>query len=383
MPRFLLAAAASLLALRAFAGDPRSLDDLLEPIRAKHKLPALAAVVVTADGVVAAGAVGTRRAGKPEPVTREDLWHLGSCTKSMTSTLVARLVEQGKLKWTTTLGEVFPKAKAMDDAWRAVTLEQLLSNRGGAPAALDRDGLWGKLWGCKGTPTEARRMLLEGVVAHAPEYEPGTKFLYSNANFAIAGHVAETVTGLSWEELMKKEVFAPLGITAFGFGAPGKAGGKADQPRGHSAKGEPVEPGPGADNPVAIGPAGIVHMSLPDWGKYVMAHVRGNHGDEVKDTDGKLFLKPDSWKKLHTPPADTYAMGWGTGVRPAWAKGEGEGDTGHVLTHNGSNTMWFCVTWLAPEKGFAVLVATNAGGDAASKATDDAAAAAIGDWNRK
>lgn len=383
MPGFLLAFAASLLALRASAEEPRSLDDVLEPIRAKHKLPALAAVVVTADGVRMAGAVGARRSGKDEPVTREDLWHLGSCSKAMTATLVARLVEQGKLKWTTTLGEVFPKVKPMDEGWRAVTLEQLLANRGGAPAALDRDGLWGKLWACKGTPPEARRMLLEGVVAHAPEYEPGTKFLYSNANFAIAGHVAETVTGVAWEDLMKKEVFAPLGITSFGFGAPGKPGDTADQPRGHNAKGEPVEPGPGADNPVAIGPAGIVHMSLPDWGKFVAAHFRGDHGDEVKGADGKLFLKPDSWKKLHTPPADAYAMGWGTGVRPAWAKGAAEGDTGHVLTHNGSNTMWFCVTWLAPEKGFAVLVATNLGGDSAGKATDEAAGTAIGEWNRR
>ena len=54
-----------------------------------------------------------------------------------------------------------------------------------------------------------------------------------------------------------------------------------------------------------------------------------------------------------------------------------------MLTHNGSNTMWFCVTWLAPEKGFAVLVTTNVGGDEAGKATDEAAAALIGEWTKR
>ena len=362
---------------------PRSLNDLLEPIRAKHKLPALAACVVTADGVQAIGVCGTRRAGKDEPATADDLWHLGSCTKSMTATLVARLVEQGKLKWSTSLGESFPKLKdAMDPAWAPVTLEQLLANRGGAPAGLDRDGLWGKCWAHKGTAREARRLLLEGVVKHPPEYEPGTKYLYSNANFAIAGHVAESAADLGWEELIQREVFKPLGITAAGFGAPGKKGDKADQPRGHGGNGSAVEPGPGADNPVAIGPAGIVHMSLTDWSRFVAAHLRGAAGDAVKGADGKPFLKPDSWKKLHTPPADGYAMGWSVSTR-GWAKGDKPGDTGRVLTHNGSNTMWFCVTWLAPEKGFAVLVACNTGGDGAGKGTDDAAAALIHDWQKR
>ncbi|MEK7467021.1 MAG: serine hydrolase domain-containing protein [Planctomycetota bacterium] len=371
------------LSSRAEPPAPRSLNDLLEPIRAKNKFPALAACVVTTDGVQAIGATGTRRAGKEEPVTADDLWHLGSCTKSMTATLVARLEEQGKLKWTTSLAEAFPKLKPpMDPGWAPVTLEQLLSNRGGAPANLDRDGLWGNCWSHKGTPREARHLLLEGVLKHPPEYEPGTKFLYSNANFAIAGHVAESAADLGWEELIQHQVFKPLGILNAGFGAPGKKGDKADQPCGHDAKGIPVGPGPGADNPVAIGPAGIVHMSLADWSRFLAAHLSGARGSLVKGADGKPFLKPDSWKKLHTPPADGYAMGWSVSTRP-WAKGDKDGDTGRVLTHNGSNTMWFCVTWLAPEKGFAVLVTCNTGGDSAGKGTDEAAWAVIQDWQKK
>lgn len=378
-----LAVLSLVVAGSASAEQPRDLKDLLEPIRAKHKLPALGAAVVTVDGVKMLGATGTRRAGKDEPPTAQDLWHLGSCTKAMTATLVARMVEQGKLKWATTLGDAFPGLiKSMDPGWTGVRLEQLLANRGGAPAELDKDGLWGQLWAHKRTAMEARQMLLEGVVKHPPEYEPGTKFLYSNANFAIAGHVSETTANLAWEDLIRREVFKPLGIEKAGFGAPGGKGDTADQPRGHDKDGNPIEPGPDADNPVAIGPAGIVHMSLQDWGRFIQAHLKGARGDEVKDADGKVFLAKDSWKKLHTPPGDGYAMGWSVSTRE-WAKGGKEGDTGWVLTHNGSNTMWYCVTWIAPEKGFAVLVTSNIGGDEVAKGTDEAAWAVIQEWLKK
>jgi hypothetical protein len=55
---------------------------------------------------------------------------------------------------------------------------------------------------------------------------------------------------------------------------------------------------------------------------------------------------------------------------------------GKVLTHSGSNTLWYCVAWLSPEKGFAVLAASNQGGDAAAKACDEVCAAAIREFSK-
>jgi CubicO group peptidase (beta-lactamase class C family) len=362
---------------------PRTLNELLEPIRAKHKLPALAAAVVATEGIQAIGATGVRRAGHDEPVTINDLWHLGSCTKAMTATLVARLVEQGKLRWTTSLGETFPELKkTMDPAWPAVTLEQLLRNRGGAPQDSVLGDLYEQLRQHKGTPSQARRLLLERVLKHAPDYPPGSKMQYSNANFVIAGHVAEVVVGVPWEDLIRREVFEPLGITSAGFGAPGHAGGGADEPWGHEA-GKPVVPGPDADNPVVIGPAGNVHMSLGDWGRFIRAHLLAARGEPVTGMEAKPLLTPESWRKLHAAPADgDYAMGWMVLTRP-WAKGDRPGDSGYVLTHKGSNTLWFCVTWLAPERGFAVLVTSNIGDEEAEKGTDEAAFAVIQDWLKR
>jgi CubicO group peptidase (beta-lactamase class C family) len=64
----------------------------LEPIREKHKLPALAGAIVTEQGMVDIGAVGA---------PTNTLWQIGSNTKAMAAALIAKLVEQGKLKWET------------------------------------------------------------------------------------------------------------------------------------------------------------------------------------------------------------------------------------------------------------------------------------------
>ena len=73
----------------------KDLRELLEPIQQQHKLPALAAAVVRDGRLTALGAVGVCRTGFPEKVSLQARWHLGSCTKSMTATLIARLIERG------------------------------------------------------------------------------------------------------------------------------------------------------------------------------------------------------------------------------------------------------------------------------------------------
>jgi len=111
-----------------------------------------------------------------------------------------------------------------------------------------------------------------------------------------------------------------------------------------------------------------VHYSIRDWAKYIALHLRGAQGDAKR-------LKPATFTRLHAPVGDEpprYAMGWGV-ARRDWGGGD-------VLTHAGSNTMWFAVTWVAPWRDFAVLVASNQGGDQAQKACDEATAALIQDW---
>jgi CubicO group peptidase (beta-lactamase class C family) len=347
------------------AAPPKDVSQILGPIVEKRDVPGMAAAVVRNGETVAVGVAGVRTRGKRDKVVVTDQFHIGSDTKAMTAFLCGILVDEGKLKWGQTLEQTFPELKTtMHRQYRAVTLEQLLTNRGGAPGDLVKDELWGKLWQHKGPATSARRLLVQGVTAKPPEATPGERYIYSNAGYTIAGHMAEKVTGKSWEDLTREKIFRPLGMNTAGFGPPGTRA-KNDQPRGHKSDGTPVEPGPGADNPVGIGPAGIVHCSIGDWAQFAAANL--------PSAKTKL-VKAETLEKLHAAPAPKpsepkYAMGWIVADGQPWAGGP-------ALTHAGSNTMWFAVAWLAPKKDFAVLVACNQADD---KACNDAVLALIAD----
>ncbi len=341
------------------------LGAVLEPIRAKHDIPALAAAIVSRGELEAVGVCGVRERGSEVKVTLDDRFHLGSCSKAMTATLCAILVEKKQLAWDSSLVDAFnADVKEPLPAWKAVQLQHLLTNRSGAPANLDADGLWKRLFSSPESPLLQRLALAKGVLAREPERAPGEKYLYSNAGFSLAGAMAERAAKCDYEELMRRELFVPLGMTSAGFGPPGD-GISLDKPRGHNPKGAAVPWGPGADNPAAIAPASRVHCSIGDWAKFVALHLDGENGRA-------RLLSAETFARLHTAaegPGEKYAMGWLVAERP-WADGK-------ALTHSGSNTMWFCVTWLAPNKDFAVLICANQGGDAGQKACDVAASALI------
>jgi len=340
---------------------------LLAPLLAKHDVPGMAAVALTSEKLLAQGAAGVRRRGSPEQVTIGDKFHIGSCTKAITATLCAILVDQGDLSWDTTIADVFAElGESIQPAYRSVTLEQLLAHRAGIPAELPGGVLQLRLRTSPAKPAQARHLLLRDVLAQEPSAEPGAKFIYSNAGYAIAGHMAETVAGKDWETLLREKIAAPLGMTSLGFGAPGTLG-VVDQPRGHGPMGAPVEPGPLADNPTAIGPAGTAHCAPGDWARFAAAHLAGARG---KPTG--LGLERSAFEKLHAPAEGgppKYALGWMV-VERNWAHGV-------ALSHSGSNTLWYAVAWLAPKRDFGVLVACNRGGEEALKACDEAASILI------
>jgi CubicO group peptidase (beta-lactamase class C family) len=344
-------------------------NDSLEAIRKKYDLPALAIVVVKDGQIRERGAAGVRKFGDTTPVTTNDVFHIGSCTKSMTATLTARLIEEGKLRWDTTIADVFPELKGkMDKQYEAVTVEQLLHHRGGVPGD-PPPAAWVRAWQEKGTPTQQRREFIEAVLAQPPEGAPGTKMIYSNQGYAIVGAMLEKIIGQDYETLITEKLFKPLHMDTAGFGPPGTTG-KIDEPWGHVKRllmTVPVQ----ADNPPAISPAGRVHCSLDDLARFVMFHLRpGTNGLLTAETVARLHATPKGVKA--ETPADNYACGWVV-LQRGWAGGT-------ALMHNGSNTMWYLVMWLAPEKNFAVIAATNIAGPDGEKACDDAATAMIEKW---
>jgi CubicO group peptidase (beta-lactamase class C family) len=328
------------------------------------KIPALAAAAVLDGKIVAAGVTGQRKFGDPTPAALDDRFHIGSCTKSMTATLAALLVADGKIRWTTTVAEVFPKM-TVSAGFREATLLQLLSNTGGAPHEIP-PAIWNDAVKDREKPEARQRLdLVKALLKLPPDYPPGTRNVYSNAGFTIAGAMLETVSGMPYQKLAEKRLFSPLHLTTAGFGAPGSPR-KIDQPWGHllrDGKPFPVPPGPDADNPPAITPAGRAHLSILDLARYASFHL-GTTEDPP--------LPSGSLEILHTiaPPATDYALGWVVLQRP-WAGGT-------ALMHNGTNTLNYTVIWIAPEKKFAAVATCNIDSGLGAKACDEAVSLLIG-----
>lgn len=340
-------------------GGVSPVDDLgpkLEAIRAESGLPALAAAAYRGGVPVARGAVGTRKLGEDVSVTTADVWHLGSDTKAMTATLAAMLVDEKKLDWKSKLIDLLPDVP-MDPAFAEVTFEALLYHRAGLPA--NPSQAW-MVSASKATDlVSSRKDAVVELLVAKPAQAPGT-YVYSNAGYIVAGAILESIAKEPWEKMMQSRIFGKLGMTSCGFGPPASKG-QIDAPWGHSGKtGKyvPVAPGPASDNPPALGPAGTVHCGLDDWAKFAHAHARGAKGEAG-------LVSAESFQKLQTPPpGGDYAMGFGVTKRD-WGGGT-------VLTHSGSNTLFYATVWIAPEKDLVMLAATNAADDAAATAIDSA-----------
>ena len=371
-------AAALALAAPLFAGpvakaQEPSLAALLENTRKEFGLPALAAAVAKNGRIVAAGAVGTRMLGRDIKVTLDDRFHIGSDTKAMTATLAGILVDEGKLRWDSTIGEVLgADLPGIHPNFAAITLEQLLSHTSGIPT--DNKEIFelyisGDVY--EETLPQARLRILRTFGKHEPVVKADAPFQYSNLGYMAAGAMIEKAAGVSWDELITRRIFEPLGLKTAGLG-PQATMGQIDAAVGHDVdeqgKITPRPWGPGADVPAMMGPAGIAHLSIRDF-------ARWGAWNAAEGKRGPALVKADTLKRLHrervtmtidkpkpgTPKSGGYALGWGI-VAYAW--------TGNrpVLTHNGSNSMNLATILVDPQSDIAIVVTTNFPGEKADQA---------------
>ncbi len=333
-------------------GETPTLTESVESIRQKHNLCAIGVLVIEDGRRLAPVVTGVVGRGSDQLVNVDAHWHLGSCTKSMTATLAAVMVEKGLLDWGLTLADAFADASIeVHPEYREVTLVDLLSHRGGVPSDLVGGVLWQQLWqDTDGSAEEQRKKIVSEYLPRGPAHRPGTKFQYSNVGYVIAGRMLEKKGGKPFEKLLVEWVFQPLELQSAGFGPPTAAG----DPRGHRFR-IPLPPSRLADNPPGLSSAGRVHMSLGDWGKYALEHLRGAHGEATK------LLSKTAAERLHRPVGDgNYALGWGTPTVD-WLDPP-------LLAHAGSNTMWHAEVWIAPQRNVAFLVTLNEGTEAAAQA---------------
>jgi CubicO group peptidase (beta-lactamase class C family) len=202
------------------------------------------------------------------------------------------------------------------------------------------------------------------------ESEPGTQFAYSNMGYTLAGAMIERVGGRSWEELMRMRVFDPLGLSSAGFG-PQATLGRIDAPLGHveiDGKAKAFLAGPNGDNPLVLGPAGTVHLSVLDFAAWAGWNAgEGKHGPPL--------VKPETLRKLHTPviamklradaaPGTPSRGGYGLG----WVELEFDWASAPFLFHGGSNQKNLAYLMLQPQRDFVMVLLTNVGGTKADDA---------------
>lgn len=323
-----------------------SLDSLLEPIRREYGVPALAAAILRSDGSVVSDAVGARIQGKGISVTAKDKFSIGSITKPMTATVIATLVEEGKLAWTSRVVDVFPELKdAIHPTLKDITLEQLLAHRAGI-AAFEDDKDIASAPNFAGTATEQRLAFSRWLLAREAIVAPGEKKVYSNAGYAIAAAMAERVSGQSFETLMRKRLFKPLKMKSVGFGWAARTDSK--QPWGHRASPNgfvPHNPNDSYQLGARWMPAGDIHCNMEDLAKFAAFHLGGLNGQNS-------ILRAETVKKLHTPYGGAksgYSLGWNIN------------SFGH--SHLGGTGTFSAMLVLFPKENFAIAIAMNASGE--------------------
>ncbi len=337
-------------------GTSAEISGLLTSIRAEHGVPALVAAVGHADGSIETGAVGVRVLGRPEKVTPDDRFHIGSVTKPMTATVIALLVDEGKLQWSTSIVQALPECgSTMRPEYKEVTVADLLAHEGGLPPFDDEKDLRA-VPRSAGSPTAQRLAFSCLALSRPPVVEARKEFSYSNAGFSVVAAIAEKVSGTSWEDLMRTRVFAPLGLRTAGFGWPAKGG--APQPWGHWKRlwrVVPQDPDGKYQLPVFLAPAGDVHMSMPDLSRFLVAHLRALHGD-------RALLKPETARLMHTKRIQS-GLGWG--VQPL-------AGFDAVSVYQGSADTFITLVAIVHDGDLVVAVSANSATQEADAATKQA-----------
>lgn len=340
---------------RSFAMSPHlDLKRECKSFLQRYRVPAVGLARIGPGGVEALDCAGERKLGSGIAVTENDLWHIGSCTKSMTALLMARLVESGELEWDIPIAPMFEAAGAeVHPGFSRLTLRHLLNHRSGMPVDPPEEAILAN-FETREPLYELRARIAADALYRGPDHRPGEVFCYSNLSYVVAGAIAEGITGLGWEELMRREVFSPLGLASAGFGAPGREarGGMSrlfgrepvTQPWGHQVVSDdgmlgdlPPFDDRLADSAPMMGPAGTVHLSLPDFARYVAFHASGG-------TTVPGYLTAETVTEIHTPlPGEDYALGWF--AMDAEASGIGHS----LIWHEGSNNAWYAAMLIVPD----------------------------------
>lgn len=324
----------------------------------EHRIPGMSVAVIGDNRVVSAAAYGVRKVGSEAGVTIDDSFYIGSITKPFTAALMYVLDQHGILPISTRLLDVFPELREV--AYRdydSVTVRELLEHSSGmaySPAGFPPGG-----YNTSDLSAAERRFrYTRHAVMDEPLFPPGEGYEYGGGSISAAA-MAERVTGLTWEALMKQFIFRPLGITSAGFGFLG-APGVSSAVWGHALQGDAYQPvTQGRAFPTwTNAPAGShLHMSAVDVATFILANMGNNPQRPVLLSRQRLFDMQTLARNGRIGP------GWGVSFSP-WSNY-------HTVQHGGDNGQGIAMAAFAPQFGMGYVILVNASGNAAWTALNE------------
>jgi CubicO group peptidase (beta-lactamase class C family) len=333
---FLAAPAGAQTAPAPAAAAPLSAADLKPKIEqylaAQAKVQQFGgAVLVARDGqVLFSGGYGPANAEWGIQNTVDTKFRLGSITKQFTATAVLRLQEQKKLS---VQDSICTYLSPCPDTWKPVTVQHLLTHTSGIPSYT-------------GSPEYGKTMMMPKTIDDMVagfrdkplEFAPGEQFKYNNSGYFLLGVIIEKVSGKKYEDVLRDEIFVPLGMTDSGY--------DWSEPLLHKRAAGYSRRDSGLVN------AKFLDMQQP----YSAGSLYSTVGDLLK-WDQALYservLPTAALDAMFTPFKGDYAYGWS--VTPAAKAGSGKLQVGHGGGINGFSTMFTRV----PEDKLAVIVLSN------------------------
>lgn len=310
------------------------------------EVPGVAIAIVKDGKLVFAGGFGFRNVEKKLEVTPDTLFAIGSCSKAFTATLLGILVDEGKLEWDKPVRGYLPSFKLKDPvASQYMTAVDLVTHRCGLPR---HDLVWYN-------SSATREELIKRLQYLEPSQGFRSIFQYNNLMFMTAGYMAGKITGTTWEKLVQKKIFDPLGMKNSNFSVEcSKKSLDFSLPYSKREKKVVVIPFRNIDN---VGPAGSINSSVNEITKWILLNLnKGKVGEKQVISEGNL-------QKIHSPQMvmgrslskreelfyATYGMGWGiTAYR------------GHpVLAHGGGIDGFISNISFLPRDKAGVVVLTN------------------------
>ncbi|MCM3904442.1 MAG: serine hydrolase, partial [Pyrinomonadaceae bacterium] len=327
-------------------------DDYVNKAIRDWEVPGLAIAIVKDDRIVLAKGYGVKKLGEPAPVDERTLFAIGSSSKAFTAASIAMLVDAGKLKWDDPATKYLPDFELYDPyVTRELTVRDLLSHRSG----LERgDFLW---YGSEYDRDE----ILRRTRYLKPTWSVRSTFGYQNLMYLAAGQLVAKVNGKSWDEVIRQQIFIPLGMTASSTSIKDlKNSDNVSSPHSKVEDKVVVIPWRNIDN---IAPAGSINSNVVDMAQWV--RVQLGQGEYQK----KRLLSSGAAKEMQTsqtviraePPytifyPEAHFLNYGLG----WFLHDYKGRK--VVEHGGAIDGMRAQVAMLPEEKLGLVILTNMGG---------------------